>query len=94
LGYDDVLPYFIKSEDNRKPYLAETPYHGVRGYLAVQEAPYRTPLAAAFIEGGIELGTCSMSFLLCVKWKTFKRSLRFPCENKKDFMNLKMKNHL
>ena len=56
-GYDDVLPYFIKSEDNRNPYLAETPYHGVGGYLTVQEAPYRTPLAAAFIEGGIELGT-------------------------------------
>ena len=56
-GYDDVLPYFIKSEDNRNPYLAESPYHGVGGYLTVQEAPYRTPLAAAFIEGGIELGT-------------------------------------
>jgi choline dehydrogenase-like flavoprotein len=55
-GYDDVLPYFIKSEDNRNPYLAESPYH-YGGYLTIQEAPYGTPLAAAFIEGGIELGT-------------------------------------
>ena len=55
-SYDEVLPYFIKSEDNRNPYLADSPYHGVGGYLTVQEAPYKTPLATAFIEGGIELG--------------------------------------
>lgn len=63
-GYDDVLSYFIKSEDNRNPYLAESPYHGVGGYLTIQEAPYRTPLAIAFIEGGIELGTSTNTFLL------------------------------
>ena len=55
-SYDDVLPYFIKSEDNRNPYLAESPYHGVGGYLTVQEAPYKTPLATAFVEAGIEMG--------------------------------------
>jgi choline dehydrogenase-like flavoprotein len=55
-GYDHVLPYFTKSEDNRNPYLAESPYHGVGGYLTVQEAPYKTPLATAFVEGGVELG--------------------------------------
>ncbi|KAK4014962.1 glucose dehydrogenase [FAD, quinone] [Daphnia magna] len=55
-GFKDVLPYFIKSEDNRNPYLAESPYHGVGGYLTVQEAPYKTPLATAFVEGGVELG--------------------------------------
>ena len=55
-SYDEVLPYFIKSEDNRNPYLANSPYHGTGGYLTVQEAPYKTPLATAFIEGGVELG--------------------------------------
>ena len=55
-SYNDVLPYFIKSEDNRNPYLAATPYHGVGGYLTVQEAPYKTPLATAFVEGGVEMG--------------------------------------
>ncbi len=55
-GYDHVLPYFTKSEDNLNPYLAESPYHGVGGYLTVQEAPYKTPLATAFVEGGVELG--------------------------------------
>lgn len=58
-GFKDVLPYFIKSEDNRNPYLAESPYHGVGGYLTVQEAPYKTPLATAFVEGGVELGALS-----------------------------------
>lgn len=55
-GYDDVLPYFKKSEDNRNPYLAKTPYHGKGGYLTVQESPWHTPLVAAFVEAGTELG--------------------------------------
>lgn len=55
-SYDEVLPYFTKSEDNRNPYLARSPYHGVDGYLTVQEAPFRTPLAAAFIQAGVEMG--------------------------------------
>ena len=55
-SYDEVLPYFLKSEDNRNPYLARSKYHGTDGYLTVQEAPYRTPLAAAFIAAGEEMG--------------------------------------
>lgn len=55
-SYDDVLPYFIKSEDNRNPYLARSPYHGTGGYLTVQEPPWRTPLSLAFVQAGLELG--------------------------------------
>lgn len=55
-SYNEVLPYFIKSEDNRNPYFAQSPYHGTGGLLTIQEAPYRTPLASAFLEAGIELG--------------------------------------
>ncbi|KAJ8958490.1 hypothetical protein NQ318_002284 [Aromia moschata] len=55
-SYMDVLPYFIKSEDNRNPYLTRTPYHGTGGYLTVQEAPWRTPLSIAFLQAGRELG--------------------------------------
>ncbi|XP_046753934.1 glucose dehydrogenase [FAD, quinone] [Diprion similis] len=55
-SYDEVLPYFLKSEDNRNPYLARTPYHGTGGYLTVQESPWRTPLAVAFVKAGSELG--------------------------------------
>lgn len=35
-SYNDVLPYFLKSEDNRNPYLLKTPYHNQGGYLTVQ----------------------------------------------------------
>jgi choline dehydrogenase-like flavoprotein len=55
-SYDDVLPYFIKSEDNKNPKYAATKYHGIGGYLTVGEAPFRTPLAEAFIKAGEELG--------------------------------------
>lgn len=55
-SYEEVLPYFLKSEDNRNPYLARTPYHSTGGYLTVQESPWRSPLALAFVQAGIELG--------------------------------------
>ncbi|KXJ73582.1 hypothetical protein RP20_CCG015524 [Aedes albopictus] len=55
-GYKDALYYFKKSEDNTNPYLANTPYHSTGGYLTVGEAPYHTPLAAAFVEAGVEMG--------------------------------------
>ncbi|XP_076181308.1 glucose dehydrogenase [FAD, quinone] [Ptiloglossa arizonensis] len=55
-GSRDVLYYFKKSEDNQNPYLAGTPYHSTGGYLTVQEAPWHTPLAAAFVQAGQEMG--------------------------------------
>ncbi|XP_014247177.1 glucose dehydrogenase [FAD, quinone] [Cimex lectularius] len=55
-SYADVLPFFKKSEDNRNPYLVNSSYHSAGGYLTVQESPFRTPLALAFVKGGEELG--------------------------------------
>lgn len=55
-GYDKILPYFTKSEDNRNPYLGGTKYHGKGGLLTVQEAPWRTPLSIAFIKAGEQMG--------------------------------------
>ncbi|XP_067015788.2 glucose dehydrogenase [FAD, quinone] [Anabrus simplex] len=56
-GYENALRYFKKSEDNRNPYLARNRrYHGRGGYLTVQESPWRTPLALAFMQAGEELG--------------------------------------
>lgn len=52
----DVLPYFKKSEDQQNPYLARTNFHSTGGYLTVGEAPWHTPLAAAFVQAGVELG--------------------------------------
>jgi len=55
-GYNDVLYYFKKSEDNENPSLVQTPYHSAGGYLTVSEAPYRTPLVDAFISASEEMG--------------------------------------
>ena len=55
-SYKDALYYFKKSEDNTNPYLANTPYHGTGGLLTVGESPFHTPLAAAFVEAGVEMG--------------------------------------
>ncbi|PSN57092.1 Glucose dehydrogenase [FAD, quinone] [Blattella germanica] len=55
-GSEEALYYFKKSEDNRNPYLARTPYHSTGGYLTIQEAPWHTPLAAAFVQAGVEMG--------------------------------------
>ncbi|KAK4312726.1 hypothetical protein Pmani_015877 [Petrolisthes manimaculis] len=56
-GFDHLLYYFKKSEDNRNPYIARNvKYHSTGGYLTVQEAPWRTPLATAFVEAGVEMG--------------------------------------
>lgn len=55
-GYKEALYYFKKSEDNTNPYLTTTPYHNTGGYLTVGEAPFHTPLAAAFVQAGTEMG--------------------------------------
>ncbi|XP_046963834.1 glucose dehydrogenase [FAD, quinone] [Vanessa cardui] len=56
-GYKDVLPYFKKSQDQRNPYLAkDTKNHATGGYLTVQDAPYNTPIGAAFLQAGEEMG--------------------------------------
>ncbi|KAG8332563.1 hypothetical protein J6590_020069 [Homalodisca vitripennis] len=56
-SYDEVLPYFMKSEDQRNPYLARnTKYHATGGYLTVQDSPWNTPLGIAFLQAGEEMG--------------------------------------
>lgn len=56
-GYQNVLHYFKKSEDNWNPYIARRKkFHNTGGYLTVQEAPWRSPISAAFIRAGEEIG--------------------------------------
>ncbi|XP_033349828.1 glucose dehydrogenase [FAD, quinone]-like isoform X2 [Bombus vosnesenskii] len=55
-SYENVLGYFKKSEDNQNHFYTETPYHSTGGYLTVQESPWHTPLADAFIRAGQEMG--------------------------------------
>jgi choline dehydrogenase len=56
-GYEDVLPYFLKSENMTVPQLADdTQYHSTSGELGISYAPFRTPIADALLKGGAELG--------------------------------------
>lgn len=56
-SYRELMPYFLKSEDMTIPELAkDTKHHSTGGYLTISRTPYRTPLAEAFIESGLETG--------------------------------------
>jgi choline dehydrogenase len=52
-AYDDLLPYFKKSEDNVR---GENEWHGVGGPLAVSDCRSGNVASPAFVEAGIELG--------------------------------------
>ncbi|MEW2383581.1 GMC family oxidoreductase N-terminal domain-containing protein [Micromonospora sp. NPDC047707] len=51
--YDELLPYFKRSEDNER---GESAYHGVGGPLAVSEGRARNPMSAAFVAAAQEAG--------------------------------------
>ncbi|KAF2903277.1 hypothetical protein ILUMI_02913, partial [Ignelater luminosus] len=53
-SYEEVLPYFLKSEDANIP-LSDPNYHGTGGYQST-ESFYTTELGNAFIQAGQELG--------------------------------------
>lgn len=56
-SYQDVLPYFIKSEDNiQKEDTYDKGYHGVGGNLPVSQFKYLYPIEKDFIEGAKEMG--------------------------------------
>jgi choline dehydrogenase len=52
-GYQNLLPYFKKSENNRN---IENEYHGTSGPLWVSYNRFETPLTKAFIEANDEVG--------------------------------------
>jgi choline dehydrogenase len=52
-SYDDVLPYFRRSEDNER---GEDLYHGSGGPLTVREGRSMNPLASAFVEAAKQAG--------------------------------------
>ncbi|XP_063988381.1 glucose dehydrogenase [FAD, quinone]-like [Diachasmimorpha longicaudata] len=55
-SYDEILPYFKKSERVRLQEPVDKAYRGTRGYVHVQNARWRTPLATAFVDSAKELG--------------------------------------
>ncbi|XP_074042109.1 glucose dehydrogenase [FAD, quinone] [Leptinotarsa decemlineata] len=55
-SYEDVLPYFIKSEDNRNPEKIDPHYHGVGGYQTVEIFPYQDENTLGLLDAYQELG--------------------------------------
>src|SRR4051812_27452593 len=52
-GYNDLLPYFKRAEDNER---GASEYHGAGGPLAVSEGRHRNPMMDAVVEAGIQAG--------------------------------------
>jgi choline dehydrogenase len=52
-GFDDVLPYFKRSEDNQR---GESALHGVGGQLAVSDLRHTNPLSHAFVAAAQSVG--------------------------------------
>jgi choline dehydrogenase-like flavoprotein len=52
-SYDEVLPYFKRSEDNDR---GESQFHGVGGPLAVSDSRSMSPLVDAQLEAAVEAG--------------------------------------
>lgn len=52
-SYEDVLPYFKKSETHQD---GENAWHGGAGPLHVSESPLDSPLYRAFLQAGVEAG--------------------------------------
>jgi len=56
-GYQDVLPYFIKSESNESRNVIDEGYHGFDGELNVSHlSKFKTPYGKAFIDASIQSG--------------------------------------
>jgi choline dehydrogenase len=52
-GYDEVLPYFMRSEANTR---LGAPYHGRQGPLRVEDRRYTHPLSEAWVESAVAAG--------------------------------------
>ncbi|XP_043270265.1 glucose dehydrogenase [FAD, quinone]-like [Venturia canescens] len=55
-AYEDVLPYYRKSETFRVPGNYNSSYHGKNGFLHVEHVPYHSPVATAYIKAGRDEG--------------------------------------
>ncbi|XP_068992608.1 glucose dehydrogenase [FAD, quinone]-like [Neodiprion pinetum] len=56
LSYDEVLPYFLKGEDNGEIDDVGTAYHATGGPMSVERFPYQPPFAAAILNASVEAG--------------------------------------
>jgi choline dehydrogenase len=52
-GYSDLLPYFLRAENNSR---GASAFHGAAGPLSVQDGRYKSELTAAFVESAKQTG--------------------------------------
>jgi choline dehydrogenase len=52
-GWDDLLPYFKRAEDNER---GASDYHGAGGPLSVSDGRHRNPVMEAFVRAGEQAG--------------------------------------
>ncbi|RZC37085.1 glucose dehydrogenase [FAD, quinone]-like, partial [Asbolus verrucosus] len=55
-SYQDLLPYFIKSENCTKCTGIDEKYHGTSGYLNIEHPGYESPMVERFLRAGKDLG--------------------------------------
>lgn len=55
-SYDEILPYFKRSERIGIPELYDSPFHGRTGNLDVQRAGFQSKLLSSFLNAGKEFG--------------------------------------
>ncbi|EDX01707.2 LOW QUALITY PROTEIN: uncharacterized protein Dyak_GE16096, partial [Drosophila yakuba] len=55
-SYDEVLPYFLRSEHAQLQGLEQSPYHNHSGPLSVEYVRFRSQLVDAFVEASVESG--------------------------------------
>lgn len=55
-SWNEVLPYFLKSERSTLSTLRNSPHHNKDGLLNVEDNQFRTSLVDAFVEGSKHLG--------------------------------------
>lgn len=55
-SYEEILPYFLKSERSHMKGNVEEQYHNTSGLLGTSFVPWPNPLTEAFIEGGKKMG--------------------------------------
>lgn len=55
-SYNEVLPYFIKSENCTRCTEIDKQFHGTDGYLNIEHPGYESPTVKLFLKAGLDLG--------------------------------------
>ncbi|GAB0093768.1 glucose dehydrogenase [Sergentomyia squamirostris] len=61
-SYNEVLPYFMKSERSTLKGLENSPYHNRNGNLNIEFVPYRTKAVHAFVKGAKQAGYMKVDY--------------------------------